>query len=451
MWVNVDGMVIFTKYYELPSTASNLSKPLLTEDVTNPGDYIVLGSYYDSNINKTKMYGFSLNTTGPLWENEYECDEALVPYGLLQSPFNTSELIVVGLNQPDPSLNRRLDGFFMKLDLVTGLYLPGTCQIYGDQNSQFFTSLTIANSPWGGGPGFAIGGVSDPVGGFGDSWMMKVDQTGSIIWNTLITGTSATNKEITGIIERQNTSGDYEYYGATSTGMAQMTVFKLDHSGALFTAGTGENEFEYILAGGGPAFITNTSAGATSGDGIQVFGTDVSGGSSDTYMVKAYYNGYSDCNEFINIIGSQGPGPSQTLNPPVLDPSVTMLNPELTIDDNFNSGAAFSVKCSGTSVPGGSNARLITGIGENEVGITTGVYPVPASYMITITIYSKRSGDLKLRLYDALGACVFVAEERVGAGKSAITVPVSSLAEGIYSLNCTLNSENRVNKIVIEH
>ncbi len=449
--LNVDGLVTFTKYYELPSSASNLSKPLLIEDVTNTGNYIVLGSYYDSNINKTKMYGFSLNTLVTNWELEYECDEALVPYGLLQSPFNPAELVVAGLNQPDPSLNRRLDGFFMKLDPATGFYVPGSCQIYGDQNSQFFTSLTVANSPWGGGPGFAIGGVSDPVGGFGDSWMIKVDQTGTIIWNTLITGTSATNKEITGIIERQNTSGDYEYYGATSTGMAQMTVFKLDHTGALFTAGTGENEFEYTLAGGGPAFITKTSAGAASGDGIQVFGTDVSGGTSDTYMVKAYYNGYSGCNESINIIGSQGPGPSQPLNPPVLDPDVTMLNPELTIDDNFNSTAAFHVDCSGSSVPGGSNARLKTGIIESERHSGAGIYPVPASEMLTITFTSKKSGEMQLRLYDARGTCVFSGQERISAGKCSITIPVSGLAEGVYSLNCSLNDEKRVNKIVVQH
>src|SRR5690606_16287600 len=153
---------------------------------------------------------------------------------------------------------------------------------FGNQNNQYFTSLAVANSSWGGSSGFAIGGVSDPVGAFGDSWMLKVDQTGSIIWNTLITGTSGTNKEITGIIERQNTLGDYEYYGATSAGMSQITVFKLDETGALFTGFTGENEFEYKLAGGGPAFITQSNLAAP-GLGIQVFGTDVSGGTSDTY------------------------------------------------------------------------------------------------------------------------------------------------------------------------
>ena len=439
-------------YFEFPTNSTNLSKPLIVEDVNNPGYYFITCSYLDPGTVKNVMYAVYTDTSTPVWELRYDSGEALVPTGLIQSPYNSSELVVVGLNEPNPLSHptRAIDGFFLKLDVSNGNPVANSFIVYGTSNRQYFTSICEAQSPWGS-TGYAVGGVSDVYLGNGMSWMLKLDQSGGIVWNTLITGTSGTNSEITGVLERQNTNGDYQYFGATSSAMSQMTVFRLDHTGTLWSTGGGENEFEYTWGGGGPAYVTKTSPSAASGDGIQVFGTDVSGSSYDTYMVKAYYNGYSGCNESINSIGTQGAGPSSTLSPALSFATVSYTAGEFTIDDNFFGGdfSVVTVSCTGSSVANGDNTRMATGLSEQVEIAGLSVFPLPANKQIHVSAISKTNGPVSVRIYNSAGVCVYSAEKTVAPGENTLHLSVEDLAGGLYSLICDFSNQRVVRSIVI--
>ncbi len=458
--LNADGAPVNTLFFDFPPSASNPSKPLLCEDVNFPGEFYICGSFFDSNVNQNIMYALRVNSAGMLnWSNFYDSGVSLIPFGMVQSPFNTSELVVVGLNAPDGILfpGRGIDAFFMKLDLgISGAVVPGSLQVYGNSAEQHFQSIAPAFSPWSGN-GFVVGGLSAPVGGIGNSWMLKLDQSGNPLWNTMISGTSGSNQGITGVLERLNTNSDYEYYGVTSDGTSQMTVFKLDQAGALWTSGGALNEFEYLDGGGAPAFISMiNTAGSPAGEGIQVFGTDVSGGTYSHYMVKAHFNGYSGsgtCNEAINSISNQGPGPNSIINPAVLvSPGLNAYGgSDFYINWTFTSGdfSIVSVGCTGAS-GSGSNARSINGINENSVNVDAKIFPNPSSERLEIVLNVEKQGLVEVKVFNSLGMCVKQEEQSVMSGKSALALDVEDLPEGLYTLNCSMAGKEQQSKFIIK-
>lgn len=117
------GNVVNTAYYDFPANTSSYTKPYIVEDLTTTGDYYICGSYTVPNGLSTiqVMYVLKINISGAItWANTYSSGNVIQPKGIIQSPFNQNELIVIGRTIPDPNqppfLNRADDGFYLNLD-----------------------------------------------------------------------------------------------------------------------------------------------------------------------------------------------------------------------------------------------------------------------------------------------------------------------------------------------
>lgn len=79
------------------------------------------------------------------------------------------------------------------------------------------------------------------------------------------------------------------------------------------------------------------------------------------------------------------------------------------------------------------NGNTITGVSEaKQAGILTGLYPNPTVNEISVTV--KSNGAIKIQIIDASGKIVFVNKEIGSANGTLITIPLSGLTPGLYSL-----------------
>jgi hypothetical protein len=303
------GNLVNTAYFDFPSNTVHIKKPCIVESST-PGSYYICGAYHTTT--GKEMYVLKVNINGTIiWSRNYISGLALEPNAIIESPFNSNELVIVGRNDVDvyqsPFLSRSDDGFFLKLSTSNGNIQ--LFNVYGEDfiahEHQWFNSIAPAFSTHGGSSGFVIGGYSDELSnspGIQGTWVLKVDPNGGIIWNTLINNQSGMigYGEGTGVFERFN-ANNYTYFCATSLNNG-LRAYKLDNTGALFS--TGNNLFEYNAASPINSWGINYPVQLTQinnsppDDGFQLFGTDGSN-NQDNYFVKAYFDGNSGCSEIL--------------------------------------------------------------------------------------------------------------------------------------------------------
>lgn len=470
VFVTIDqiGNLVTKACYQFPSSTTSAGRPIITESSTL-GTYYIAGSYVDGGIEYA--YVLSVNASGVInWSNIYQAGLKLIPNGIIESPYNSSDLILIGECDPDPTLppmlNRANDGFFLKLTSSGGGVTTFTC--YGDDpqpglgTCNLFSCISIAQSPHGGGAGYVVGGLSDPyslsANQYGHSWVLKLDQNGGIIWSTLIQGSSFYNNaaEVTGVIERFNTLGAYEYYCTTSSGSAgQNTVFKLDDSGSLMSGVN--NEFAYTAAGGGadPVSITDINTGS-SNDGFQIFVTDQNT-FTDGYFVKAYFDGNSGCNESLTNINTCETFPSSIISP-VISPSsgltlytctgFDVTQPSLSYTSWPNS-SFYSTYCGATSISGASNARAIYAsvLNSSTSMDQFQIAPNPTSGNLNIKI-SKASKTQRVLLYNSLGELISEIPILNKEYEIDFDLKKFDLESGIYFIHFVSGKERSVQKIV---
>jgi PKD repeat protein len=109
-----------------------------------------------------------------------------------------------------------------------------------------------------------------------------------------------------------------------------------------------------------------------------------------------------------------------------VNPVITGLTtqPALVILDATNPSANVIMTINGNTITGVSEAK--------QAGILAGLYPNPAVNEISVTV--KSNGAIKIQIIDASGKIVFVHNETVSASGTLITIPLSGLTTGLYSL-----------------
>lgn len=454
------GGPAYKGYYPFPSNTIGATKPKIIESSSTPGVFYICGGYITTPSNVGYMYVLKVDNTGNLlWSNIYKSGTHIEASDILESPYSSSEIVVVGRVVPDvnqaPYFNKADDGFFLKLSSSTGAIL--TYKVYGSDmlfvEHQRFSTIAPAYSLGGGADGYVIGGYSDSLTGVQGplaegSWIIKLDQSGNIVWNTIVSsGLSPAPMSgiATGVFERYSPiSNQYTYFSATAMG-TEIKVMKLNNLGVLVAA---TNEFNYTgIAPSNP--FTYPAQLTQDANGFQVYGTD-GVTPTDNYLVSAYFNGHSDC--FENFAsGLQAPGPSSIIAPLISISGNLTLGTCQSFD--MSMGPVFpsiNTPCSAPSLPLGNNAKeIISSIHTNtELSLDYEIYPNPTEGNITITSKAQIE-ELEIVVYDMAGKNVYTQIVKTENQNYTDNLP---LENGIYLIKVRNNDNKQTvfKKIVIQ-
>ena len=359
---------------------------------------------------------------------------------IVESPYG-AEVIVVGQTYDGTTTS---DGLFMRINSNTGAAFP-VVNLHGTATSwDAFNAITVANSPSAGGPGFAIGGTSN-TNGTNDFWFTLVDPTGTFITSTLhdYSINPGANDNCEDIIERKNTAGKFEYYMAGSTfkgafGKYDVLVIKTDAKGN----GVANGEFTYGSAGNDFGKSLDQYNG-TNNDGLSVFGTydDNIIGGSDMYLVRAYFNGASGCNEKFNTPTPKN-GPKLYLRYDVKDIAKFK-------DDKFSwkqTGAKEKTLCFAWSITGGNNARVAPEEpkGDKEAKISPNPIAQGIQYA-SFEVEVETPTTAQVAIYDMLGRSYYTQTFTLVKGNNSLMLDISNanMAPGMYTVKIQGDNLNK--------
>lgn len=373
---------------------------------------------------------------------------------IIESPY-ANEVIVVGETYDSgPGY-----GFFMSLNSTNGAP-TSSVRIFGTNNSRdAFNAIKVAGAPATGGPGFIIGGSSD-VNGSNDFWLTLVKPTGAFIWSTLHDyGLNPNaNNQCFDLIERKNTSGKYEYYMVGSVekgnfGKSDVLVVKTDENGKGVSAG----EFTYG-AGDYDYGKSIDQYNGTTADGLSIFGTFNKNiiGSSDMYLVRAYFDGKSGCNEAFSTPPPKA-GPKQIAKYDVKD--LTKIKGTKFL---WRQTSAKDDKlCFALTIPGASNARVAPineeGNKHGTVGQTLNkhvqITPNPSNFgtpSVNLTVESDIVGDAEVLIYDLMGREFYKGTFTLKEGVNNLPLNIASadISAGMYKVVIT-NGITKLNTMMM--
>lgn len=80
---------------------------------------------------------------------------------------------------------------------------------------------------------------------------------------------------------------------------------------------------------------------------------------------------------------------------------------------------------------------LITGIEDNNAGVSVAVYPNPSAGQLSVKFVSAEERKVKMQLFDMNGKLVHEQEASVAAGEQVFYMNITSLAIGQYTLRIT--------------
>lgn len=469
------GNPTFTDMYQFPTTATQITKPLITESLAYPSTYYVCGSYLDAGTRY--MYLLQVNNSGSInWSNTYDLitlgvTTSLEPKAIVESPFQPMTqpmLVIAGIADPNDATLMR-EGFIMR---VNGNNITGggvtQFQLYGSSNAtnEGFHSIRpvfLSNQQ-----AFLLGGYTDTNPAAGYSWMALINNTGSVNWSSqVLTSTPGADAVVDAIHRLSSTYGD-EYYGVTPTS-AGSGVIKLDNTGAAF--GPSASEFLYNPA----STITEPAAisfldinGSSINDGIHVYGTtaQVSGGAAgDTYLVQAYFNGTAgNClapnPQFTTALSAVNPGPSNIPSFPNAANVTSSAGPPSCTGHSLASMSNFYTPfflCPTPGLPGppysGSNARpaVSTGIAAHTSSDSRiSMQPNPFQDKLTINYTANSKEEVSIQVLNSLGQLIHTSTQSAETGKNSLTIDFNTLnaESGIYFITTTLKGGSSTQKVV---
>lgn len=372
------------------------------------------------------------------------------------SPTGVKEVVLVG-STLDYSVSSSFDAYTLRLDANNGMPITGFSDIYGTTTSnEEFYSISIANSSAGGSTGFVIGGYTD-INGTPDFWLMKTDQTLNTLWASAFdyNGTSSTLNACTDVMERRNTSGNYEYYSAgyVYTGVLgnyDMLIIKTDDFGAGVSLGQftyGDAKLDYGVA--------IDQYNGTSADGISFFGyregatAPIINGHYDMYLVKSYFNGETPCNQKIDdVLTNSGPKQLTTYAARRVDKLMNYANFNWSVASAYDNNVCYS-----STVSGGSNARVAPVQEKGDKQAVVSPNPIQAgTNSIDVTIESETATTANVAIYDMLGREYYNGTVNLAKGTNTMPIDISSanMSAGTYTVRINMNNENKTLLLMVK-
>ena len=443
------GGVINTWFYALPTTASQFpSKPVICESITTPGEYYVAGNH----ASHLYAYKYVAGAPAPAVAQFYNTSNFFSPNAIVMSPF-TGEITIVGEVANAASAR---DGFFLQLDNTTlGV---NNYKVY-DNNSldQSFNSIDICNSPVAGGKGFIIGGFNTVSTAFsGRAWMIKLDPAGNLAGGfsrVIRCASDAMAGAVVGVVERRNTSGQFEHYGTVRSN-SRLIVVKLNALGNP----PANNEYVYGIGSSAQAVgLSKINNPGWPDEGLQIYALHRVTAPARLYFAQACFSGQSGCSNITNI------AQIITVNP-IITPLNFGVGPVMT--GCYNSGFLLSpvnanvsiIPCSGApysgpGAVGGNNSRPAVATGITQLTVDNGrmgVYPNPATGRISVSFNANVGDDASIELFDYLGRLLISLPVEVTSELQTTDINLGSLdmESGIYVISAKINGNISTQKII---
>lgn len=470
--LDANGIIVTSGYYPFPSGATSPSKPLISESIVHPGQFYISGSYQDGTIRK--MYAMCVDAAGTIvWTKLYDLGPttSILPRAIIESPYSGSpELIIVGMAEYSTTLK---EGFFARIDYGTN---GGVNQFttYGDginATNDYFTSIAAANSPSGGSVGYIIGGHTEQNSLNGKAWVVKCDQTGSVIWSTRVKPSILPlDGEVVDVIERFSlTYGAYEYY-ALATSARGSLLLKLDDNGSFFFQPGNTNNELYLQTNFGttPANIQVPSRisfleNNTVNDGIHVYGTTNNTGTGSFIFTQTYFNGVggTGLSCYTNFIISYGlnstnifGGPNTTNTPGVnTNPGISNCNNYAIFQNNTTVSTSQPCFYEYVNNTIGDQSKPIgtTGLVQNNLpNPELIIYPNPSKNEGIVKINGDFQIGDKISIFNSLGEKIILLNVEFENSQSQIDLSRLELSSGLYFMKVETNSGILKGKLKID-
>lgn len=371
-------------------------------------------------LNWGKVYDISVGTTS--------FDDAGVD--IIENPYTSPEILVVGRSS--------IYGLMFKVDGSNGNPLSATIYKITGLYDEFTCIKTSGNPIVGTNDAFIIGGNTNM--GTGSSpdfnmWTVLMDQNGTVAWSTdHDNGLSAgENNYCRDIIERVNTSSNYEYYAIGNIWHSGFTdqdaqVVKLDNNGLVVANG----DFQY-------GTTTDNESGESinfSNTGGMTFSGTTSINNNDQLLVNAYFNGLTACDYNIYNFTSNSTTPSTA--------SVTLTDYSAPKQDYLKykiNKLKDNQICYSPSVTGGNNARSAKIPGKNPFDFSimgNGNGAVTTGSDLHVKLESQVPAT-QARIIDVLGREIPCRITDNGNGNLTIAAPITHT--GIYYLVLSNDTE----------
>ncbi len=440
----------------------------ITESVSNPGDLYICGYFTDATTGFNRVFILKINQAGTLlWGSTYDLTgttyltDSDIPYDIIESTvynsqFNYYEVYVVGEHTDNSAGAPQTDAFLLKVNSVYGVTL-GYPEMYGTPNSRDVFTCIQQSANTGidaNAEGFVIGGYSDMMNSY-DFWFVAIDYSRNIVWDHLFNyfngGPTNYNDYCNHLIERENTSGQYEYYLAGYTdqgffGGGDVVVIKTDNSGNAVSNGQftyGETDIDVGIR------IDQLNGYGRNTDGIAVYGYSwhippYTIGARDHFLVKAYFNGVTACNTDLQ-------DPEQLPGQAMHEETGGEFYPYDYYDFAFQMYDPQSLQesevCYQPSDRDGDNSSMVPV--KKEVYSSAVLMPNPmrmdADKEVVLEVTAETDAGLDVGVYDLLGREYYRGQFRMKEGDNRLSLDLSGthLPAGVYLIKLSGAGENR--------
>jgi hypothetical protein len=456
--LDLSGNVMALMQYNMPVQTYSLDLKATCESSTTPTN-IYATAHFVGNSEASYVVAMSVDVNGTLlWGRLYDFPTSrpsfATPYDIIESPYNNSELLIVGdifymwATYPSPIGN----GFCLTLNRGSGSVL--NMQEYQDANDNLKTlaAISVSNDPLS--PGFILTGYTYDYHE-GKLWVLKTDANMNPLWSNLYSENHGGIEDIVGydVVGRLNTLGDYEYYvtGRKEQILFDAIIMKIDNNGipanpgGLFVYSTNP-----LISQWGNSIAVNTSGTA---DGVSMYGIweDPWGApvTRRSYIVKAYFNGQSGCNEnFTDVYEAAFPVTQRPTPVNIKSMSQSPITLKYFTTEND------ITLCYNKTLPGGDNTftTSVSEINKGKDGLL--LFPNPLDAKDKSLSVRMQAGDSKvasLCIVDMLGRKVFTGTYQLDKGENILQVNISdlSLNKGMYQVVIEKDSGREVVKLVI--
>lgn len=440
--LDANGNVMATQGYSMPFTGgSGIDLMGLKESFSSAGDLFATGSV--SFTDNGYMWALRIDQNGALqWGNLYDFGPGYTedPKDLIESPYS-QELIVVGR-----VVNTPVKGFWMVLDPNTGgvIQADEVQSFYG--TDEFLHSIDICNDPAI--QGFILSGVVD-----NKAWVIKTDPAGGYIWSGIYQPAGRPINHMFGYdaVGRLNkTQGEghhtYEYY-VTGEVDDDAYVFKLDAFGqpinpnALFVYDIGIEETGLD--------VDVNSSGTADGVTMYAVAEDNNVPTKEIYVVKAYFNGVSGCNETFEDLSYTVAEFGSIKAIPV---TTTAINTE-SLDAHLHDIENDIELCHNTTISGGSNARIAPDEPKGEKEYTFSPNPLTqGTNYASLEVEVNTPTAAIVSIYDMLGRTYYTHNFDLTKGKNNLTLNISesNMAAGMYSVRIEGKAVNKTIMLMVK-
>ena len=424
-----NGNVVFVRAYKMPNStaAVGLSTSSLKPSTSQPGHFFATGQYFNDLSNY--LWAIRFDQSGNLfWGGLY--DIATVPErpgDLVESPYR-SELLIVGA-YPSAGTEK---AFMLVLNSANGAVITANQMSAGAIATwESLRSIDVSNDPVS--PGFILSGISDSK-----PWVSKLGTTRNFMWSHRYqpVGLPLQYMYAYDVVGRLNTANQYEYY-VTGPVNEDAYIMKLNSTGVPVSNGL----FMYDIGVEETGLDVDVKNGGADA-GVTMYAVAEDDPLRQAYIVKAYFNGRSGCNEnFIscsrqslqcNPVATFGVGTAA-----LLTEGITLKAIQTNLDAEL---------CYNTTIPGGSNARPELPASPNALFTPN---PVKIQAGGTLQVIADIAAEAQVTICDMMGRAYYSNKFNLKAGKNELHVALSNsgMAAGLYIVK--VNSGNLNTSIML--